>query len=96
MRSLSSVRAVAALLGMLAWLALGGAVCAQGPGAANGYELLTPQGSGPFPAVVVMHGCDKVYSGATYLGHRMVHDASAASDAEARTRQFFAARLGRS
>ena len=47
------------LLAVVGWAALCDAARAQSPGAAN-YELLTPSGAGPFPAVVVMHGCDGI------------------------------------
>ena len=72
MGSLSSIRAVSALLSMLAWLALGAVASAQGPSAAGGYELLTPRGSGPFPAVVVMHGCDGVSAHTRAWAQRLV------------------------
>ena len=72
MKSLSSIRAVAVVLVMLAWLALGGAAHAEGPSAAGGYELLTPQGGGPFPAVVVMHGCDGVSAHTRAWAQRLV------------------------
>jgi dienelactone hydrolase len=69
--SASSVRAVATVLGVLAWMVLGGAARAQGQGA-GAYELLTPQGGGPFPAVVVMHGCDGVNANTRAWAQRLV------------------------
>ena len=64
MGSLSGLRTVAALLAALGWSVLADAARAQSVGSGQGnaanYELLTPQGAGPFPAVVVMHGCDGI------------------------------------
>ena len=71
-RSLSGPRAVAVLLGLLAWTALGKVACAEGPGGAGNYELLTPQGAGPFPAVVVMHGCDGINANTRAWAQRLV------------------------
>jgi dienelactone hydrolase len=52
--------AAAALLAVIGWSLLAEPARAQsGPTAAN-YTLLTPRGAGPFPAVVVMHGCSGV------------------------------------
>jgi len=52
--------AAAALLAVGCWSLLAGPVHAQsGPTAAN-YQLLTPKGAGPFPAVVVLHGCSGI------------------------------------
>jgi len=70
--SASALRAVATVLGMLAWALLGDAACAQGQGGAGNYELLTPQGGGPFPAVVVMHGCDGINANTRAWAQRLV------------------------
>jgi len=63
---------LAAALAIVASLALGGAARAEGPSATGGYELLTPQGGGPFPAVVVMHGCDGVSAHTRAWAQRLV------------------------
>ena len=67
-----SLRAAAVLLGTLTWFALGATAGAQGQGAAGNYELLTPQGGGPFPAVVVMHGCDGINANTRAWAQRLV------------------------
>jgi len=43
-----------------------------GQGNSGSYELLTPQGAGPFPAVVVMHGCDGVRENTRRWAGRLV------------------------
>lgn len=72
----SGLRIVAALLAALGWSALADAACAQSVGSAQGsaanYELLTPQGGGPFPAVVVMHGCDGINANTRAWAQRLV------------------------
>jgi dienelactone hydrolase len=45
---------------------------AFGQGNSGNYELLTPQGAGPFPAVVVMHGCDGVNENTRRWAGRLV------------------------
>jgi dienelactone hydrolase len=72
MGSLPGLREVAVVLAMLVWPALGGVAHAEGPSAAGGYELLAPQGGGPFPAVVVMHGCDGVSAHTRAWAQRLV------------------------
>jgi dienelactone hydrolase len=53
---------MAAMLAILSWVVCCDSGHAQsGPTAAN-YQLLTPRGAGPFPAVVVMHGCSGIDS----------------------------------
>jgi dienelactone hydrolase len=72
----SGLRIVAALLAVLAWSGLADAARARGAesggGAAANYELLAPQGGGPFPAVVVMHGCDGVNANTRAWAARLV------------------------
>lgn len=76
MGSLSILRIAAALLAALAWSVPADAARAQTAGADQGgganYELLTPQGGGPFPAVVVMHGCDGINANTRAWAHRLV------------------------
>jgi dienelactone hydrolase len=64
------------LLAVLGWSVLADAARAQSVGSGQGspanYELLTPQGSGPFPAVVVMHGCDGVNANIRTWAQRLV------------------------
>jgi dienelactone hydrolase len=76
MGSTSGLRTVAALLATLGWSALADAARAQGLGSGRGsvanYELLTPQGGGPFPAVVVMHGCDGINANTRAWAGRLV------------------------
>jgi len=45
---------------------------AFGQGDSVNYELLTPQGAGPFPAIVVMHGCDGVKENTRRWAARLV------------------------
>jgi dienelactone hydrolase len=45
---------------------------ASSPGAPAGYQLLTPRGAGPFPAVIVMHGCSGITANHTSWAHRLV------------------------
>jgi dienelactone hydrolase len=66
-----------ALLAILGWsLVATNADGAQAAGAGHGdtssYELLTPQGAGPFPAVVVMHGCDGINANTRRWAERLV------------------------
>jgi dienelactone hydrolase len=42
------------------------------PGSGRAAELFLPQGAGPFPAVIVMHGCDGVTSHARAWARRLV------------------------
>ncbi len=49
--------------------AQGAAFC---QGNSGNYDLLTPQGAGPFPAVVVMHGCDGVNENTRRWAARLV------------------------
>jgi dienelactone hydrolase len=65
-------RMFAALLAVLSWSVLADSSHAQGAGSAGNYELLTPQGAGPFPAVVVMHGCDGVNANTHRWAERLV------------------------
>jgi len=66
-----AMTAVAVMLPFLSWAVLCDAAHAQSPGAAN-YELLTPSGAGPFPAVVVMHGCDGINANTRRWAERLV------------------------
>src|SRR5262245_13269911 len=45
---------------------------ALGQGNSANYELLIPQGGGPFPAVVVMHGCDGIRENTRRWAARLV------------------------
>src|SRR5260370_17351069 len=60
--SLRAMTAVAAVLGYSLILPDAGNAqgAALGQGNSGNYELLTPQGAGPFPAVIVMHPCNGV------------------------------------
>jgi dienelactone hydrolase len=42
------------------------------PGDDGRYELLTPRGAGPFPAVVVLHGCNGIGPNIRTWAHRLV------------------------
>ncbi len=72
--NLCAMTVAAAVLGYS--LILTNAGNAQGSAFAQGnsgnYELLTPQGTGPFPAVVVMHGCDGVNENTRRWAGRLV------------------------
>ncbi len=76
MRLQSTLRATAALLAVLGSVVLADVGRAQnaggGQGGAPNYELLTPQGAGPFPAVVVMHGCDGINANTRRWADRLV------------------------
>ena len=69
MRSAPRLCTAVALLTFLGWSPL--ANRAHAFESAN-YELLTPQGSGPFPAVVVMHGCDGINANTRRWAERLV------------------------
>jgi dienelactone hydrolase len=70
----SAKTAVAAVLGC----SLIAAVAERAQGAASGqadsaaYELLTPGGAGPFPAVVVLHSCDGINENTRRWADRLV------------------------
>ena len=69
-----SVRAIAALA-LVGWMLFEANACRaqnSGQGARGSYELLTPPGAGPFPAVVVMHGCDGVNENTRRGAQRLV------------------------
>jgi dienelactone hydrolase len=69
--SLRAMTAVAAVLGYS--LILPHAGNAQGAAGNSGnYELLTPQGAGPFPAVIVMHPCNGVSDNTRRWASRLV------------------------
>jgi dienelactone hydrolase len=77
MRQTLGIRAVAALLAILGWSLAGtnaGGARGVGPGQGDrsNYELLTPHGAGPFPAVVVMHGCDGINANTRRWAERLV------------------------
>jgi dienelactone hydrolase len=76
MRSLPTFRGMGAVAAALVYsLIAGGVATAQGTsGQSNSvnYELLTPQGSGPFPAVIVMHACNGVTDNTRRWGGRLV------------------------
>jgi len=59
------------VLAILGWSALADAARAQ-RAHSGAYELLTPQGAGPFPAVVVMHGCDGISAHTRRWADRLV------------------------
>jgi dienelactone hydrolase len=64
--------AAAALLAVTGWSLLAEPAHARsGPTAAN-YELLAPRGAGPFPAVVVMHGCSGINAKLRRWAERLV------------------------
>jgi len=66
-------RNIAALLTVLAPFIQPTVADAQGLAAGQAsYELLTPQGAGPFPAVVVMHGCDGINQNTRRWAERLV------------------------
>ncbi len=64
-------KTIGALLAIMSLAVLSCAGHAQSPGAAN-YELLTPSAPGPFPAVVVMHGCDGINANTRRWAERLV------------------------
>jgi dienelactone hydrolase len=68
----TAFRILTALLAVLSWSELGGGARAQSASSAANYELLTPQGAGPFPAVVVMHGCDGINANTHRWAERLV------------------------
>jgi dienelactone hydrolase len=70
----SAITAVAAVLGHSLVAADAGHAqsAAWGQGNSATYELLTPQGAGPFPAVVVMHSCDGVNENTRRWAGRLV------------------------
>jgi dienelactone hydrolase len=72
MRMKTGFRMSAALLAVLGWSELADAARAQSAGSAANYELLMPQGTGPFPAVVVMHGCDGINANTRRWAERLV------------------------
>ena len=70
-------RCAIAVFAVLAWLPFaanaGRAQTVRSRQAGGGtYELLTPAGAGPFPAVVVMHGCDGVNENTRRWAQRLV------------------------
>ena len=62
---------VTVVLVILGWSAFADAALAQ-RAHSGAYELLTPQGAGPFPAVVVMHGCDGISAHTRRWADRLV------------------------
>jgi dienelactone hydrolase len=69
----SAMTAVAAIL----WFSLIASDVETAQGAPSGqggdatYQLLTPRGAGPFPAIVVMHSCDGVNDNTRRWAHRL-------------------------
>jgi dienelactone hydrolase len=75
MRSPLNLRAMAAVVAALAYSLIGDDGNAQGtPGHGNSanYELMTPQGAGPFPVVIVMHACNGVTDNTRRWASRLV------------------------
>jgi dienelactone hydrolase len=72
--SLCGMTAVAAVLGYSLILPDAGKAqgAASGEGSRGNYELLTPQGAGPFPAVIVMHPCNGVNDNTRRWAGRLV------------------------
>ena len=72
--NLGAMAVIAAVLGYFLILADAGNAqgTALGQGNSANYELLTPQGAGPFLAVVVMHGCDGVKENTRRWAARLV------------------------
>jgi dienelactone hydrolase len=70
----SAMTAVATVLGCSLVAADAGHAQGTASGQDNSatYELLIPRGAGPFPAVVVMHGCDGVNESTRRWAHRLV------------------------
>ena len=71
----SGIRAIA-VLAVVALLPFAANACraqtASARQTSGAYELLTPAGAGPFPAVVVMHGCDGVNENTRRWAQRLV------------------------
>jgi dienelactone hydrolase len=75
MRSRLTFRGTAVAAALSCSLLAGGVGNGRGtPGQGNSanYELITPQGSGPFPAVVVMHACNGVTDNTRRWASRLV------------------------
>jgi dienelactone hydrolase len=75
MSSLLDVRTMAAVAALAYPLIAGNAGNAQGTpgqGSSANYELMTPRGAGPFPAVIVMHACNGVTDNTRRWAGRLV------------------------
>src|SRR5260370_41342501 len=72
--SLRAMTAVAAVLGYSLIVPDAGNAqgAALGQGNSRNYELLTPQGAGPFPAIIVMHPCNGVNDNTRRWASRLV------------------------